>query len=130
MHGGQVGFLREFCLLNTYDYDQQDLEQAFEDDSQFQADMTEALSLGISKGFKFDGKNHNFLIFDEYLSLSYSYMTFVIKDKIERRDRCMECNIFDSEPYNYLFNRSTSFMDSQFTKKDPDELKYVLEHLG
>lgn len=90
--------------------------------------MTEALSLGISKGHKFDGKNHNWLLFDEYMTTPFSYMTFAIKDKIEKHDPCMLENRFDPEPYNYLFNRSSSFMDSSFTKKNHEELQQVLEY--
>lgn len=33
-----------------------------------------------SHGIKIDGKNHNFVIFREFLSLGFSYMTFVIKN--------------------------------------------------
>ena len=36
-------------------------------------------------------------------------MTFVIKDKIELEDPLQKGNIFDPEPYNYLFNKSTCF---------------------
>lgn len=41
-------------------------------------------------------------------------MTFVIKDKIEIKDELQEGNVFDPEPYYYIFNRSTSFMDGNF----------------
>jgi len=34
-------------------------------------------------GIRFDGKNNNWLIIGEYLQLPFSYMTFVIKDRIE-----------------------------------------------
>ena len=35
------------------------------------------------RGHRFDGKNQNWFIIKQYLSLSFSYMSFVIKDKIE-----------------------------------------------
>lgn len=38
-------------------------------------------------------------------------MSFVIKDKIEMEDALQQNNIFDPEPYNYIFNKSTSFLD-------------------
>lgn len=41
---------------------------------------------GVSKGNRFDGKNHHCLLFDGYMSLSYSYMSFVIKAAIEKND--------------------------------------------
>lgn len=37
-----------------------------------------------TQGHSFDMKNHNWLILREYLSLSFSYMTFVIRESIER----------------------------------------------
>ncbi len=54
----------------------------------------------------------------EYLSLSFSFMTFVIKEKIEQGDVLQKNNIFDPEPYNYIFNKSTSFLDGEFVKHD------------
>ena len=39
--------------------------------------------LGLGRGVKFDGNNHNWLLFDEYLSLPFSYLTFAIKYKTE-----------------------------------------------
>jgi hypothetical protein len=84
--------------------------------------------LSVHKGHRVDGKNHNWLVFDEYISLSFSYMSFVIKDKIEK-----ECpNLgkhFDPEPYNYIYNRSTSFIDGNFVSNDHTQLNYVLEEL-
>lgn len=45
-------------------------------------------------------------------------MSFVIKDKIENNDKYQKLNVFDLEPYNYIFNRSTSFLDGNFIKDD------------
>ena len=73
---------------------------------------------------------NDWLIFDSYLSLSFSYMSFVIKDMIERKDAAMQDNQFDLEPYNYLFNKRTSFTDSAFVTKDSDELAEVLDELA
>ena len=39
--------------------------------------------IDYSKGVRFDGHNNNWLILREYISLSFSYMTFVIKEKLE-----------------------------------------------
>lgn len=56
-------------------------------------------------------------------------MSFVIKDKLERSDGFISTNRFDLEAYNYLFNSRTSFMDSEFTRNDTDEMPRVLENL-
>lgn len=90
----------------------------------------EQVSSGIfdfSKGNRFNAKGHDWMVFDNYLSLSFSYMTFVIKDMIERSDPSIANNEFDMEPYNYLFNRRTSFIDSKFVTTDSDELVSVLD---
>jgi len=50
--------------------------------------------------------------------LPFSYMTFVIKEKIETEDSVMEDNEFDIVPYNYIFNKSTCFIDGTFIFDD------------
>mmetsp|Transcript_1931 Transcript_1931/g.2768 ORF Transcript_1931/g.2768 Transcript_1931/m.2768 type:complete len:145 (+) Transcript_1931:5404-5838(+) len=67
---------------------------------------------------------------NEYISLSFSYMTFLIKHKIEENDSLQVGNVFDHVPYNYLFNRSTAFIDSQFVRDDHEELQIVLKNLN
>ena len=54
-------------------------------------------------------------------------MSFVIKDKIEEGDELQKGNQFDVEPYNYLFNKSTSFLDGDFVHKDYVQLSHVLK---
>ena len=79
----------------------------------------------MHRGHRVDGKNHNWLIFDGFISLSFSYMSFVIKDKIEKYDPSLG-KTFDPEPYNYIYNKSTSFIDGDFVCKDHQQLNYVL----
>ena len=45
-------------------------------------------------------------------------MSFVIKEKIENKDPEQENNEFDIDPYNYIFNKSTSFIDGTFIFDD------------
>jgi hypothetical protein len=115
--------------LTAFSYDTEDLERMFKFDQENIDDQVESGIFGISKGSRFDHKNHHWLLFDDYLSLSFSYMSFVIKDKLERCDGFISTNRFDIEAYNYLFNRRTSFMDSEFTRNDTDEMPRVLENL-
>ena len=61
------------------------------------------------------------------MSLPFCYMSFVIKNAIETRDKKAKQVIFDIEPYNYLFNRSTSFLDSKFVTKNHLILEDVLK---
>lgn len=57
-------------------------------------------------------------------------MSFVIKDKIENDDVLQQNNIFDPEPYNYIFNKSTSFLDGQFVQNDFKQLERVLQNFS
>ena len=62
----------------------------------------------------------------EFLCLPFSFLTFAILDKIEKKHNE---NIFDPEPYNYIFNRSTCFLDGRFVQHDHLHLNYVLTEL-
>ena len=68
-------------------------------------------TLDNKQGHRFDHKNHNWLIYKEYISLSFSYITFMILSKIEKDDPSAKKNHFDSVPYDYIFNKSTAFLD-------------------
>jgi hypothetical protein len=58
-----------------------------------------------------DGENHNFLLSEDSNVFGYSFMSFEIKDKLENQSGHYR-NEFDITPFNYLFNKSTSFIDS------------------
>jgi hypothetical protein len=57
-------------------------------------------------------------------------MSFVIKDKIENNDPLQDGNKFDIEPWNYLFNKSTSFIEGDFVVENFKQLDYVLEEMA
>ena len=63
----------------------------------------------------------------EFLCLPFSFLTFAILEKIENREP--NENVFDPEPYNYVFNRSTSFLDGWFVQHDHLHLNHVLSEL-
>lgn len=60
------------------------------------------------------------------MALSFSYMTFVIKDKIEKKQALDPSYVFDLEPYNYVFNKCTAFTDGMFVADDHLHLSKVL----
>ena len=76
LENGEVIFTRERTAVKCFDY--QNLEDLQK--------MNSNAELSTIKGHRFDGKNHNWLILGEYISLPFSYMSFVIKDKIEIKD--------------------------------------------
>jgi hypothetical protein len=41
----------------------------------------EVKGFGVHKGHRFDSKNHSWLIMQDFISMSFSYMTFVINDQ-------------------------------------------------
>ena len=88
--------------------------------------------LGQYHGYRFDHNNHNWIINKQYMATSFSYMCFVIKDKLENHDINCSLNKFDVTPYNYIFNRSSSFLDSEFVAENylilEDILKNCMKH--
>ena len=103
----KVYFIKQRCAITAFDYE--GAIEAFKENNS---------SLSVHKGHRVDGNNHNWLIFEEYLSLPFDYMTFVIKDKIENEDDCVKDNIFDPVPYNYVYNKAASFTEGDFVTND------------
>jgi hypothetical protein len=58
-------------------------------------------------------------------------MTFVIRSKIEEEGYSKHSphsgKVVDVEPYNYIFNKSTAFLDGNFVKVDYPQLHTVLQ---
>lgn len=79
------------------------------------------------RGHRFDWRNKNWFIIKEHLSLAFSYMSFVIKEKIEKNDPHQKLNYWDIESYNYIFNQRTCFLDSNLVTTDYQTLVKVLE---
>ena len=63
------------------------------------------------------------------MCIGFSYMSFVIKHKLEKRFEAESlANHFDIVPYNYIFNRSTAFLDSEFVADNHLILEEVLRN--
>lgn len=56
------------------------------------------------------------MIFKNYINLSFSYMTFVIKENFDKNSYAMEDFLFDIEGYDYIINRNTMFTEGQLVK--------------
>ena len=63
-------------------------------------------------------ESHNWMIFRNYINLSFSYMTFVIKENFEKNSFAMEDFLFDIEGYDFILNRNTIFTEGSLVKKD------------
>lgn len=92
--------------------------------------MESFLAFNLNKGHRFDFKNHNWILFYEYISLSFSFMTFVIRAKSRSSDEVnLKSQIFDVEQYHFLLNRKTCFHCDEFVENDYEKLEYVLSNL-
>jgi hypothetical protein len=56
----------------------------------------------FSKGERFDSENHNWILFEEYIGLSFSYMTLILREKQLKNSND---EVFDPEIYNFIINR-------------------------
>jgi len=90
------------------------------------------VDLSFDRGHRFDGENSNWVILSEFICLSFSYMTFVIKHEIEKNEDLFETKgkLFDLEPYNYVLNEGSCFTDSKFVYEDHSYLEFVLRKLA
>lgn len=129
LHNGLVSFFNENCELNLYQYDKADLQRLWDQDVLNKSNTLAYGNLNHARGHRVDAVNHNWVLFDDYLALPFSYMSFVIKDHFERKLIGLKQNVFDPEPYSYLFNKSTVFMDGSFVQDDDRQLRYVLHNL-
>ena len=77
-----------------------------------------------------DGQSQDTIMHEEYNILGYSYMAFVIKDMIETRDKKAAKHVFDITPFNYLFRKATSLIDSNnIQSSEPSFFKKILEDI-
>jgi len=54
-------------------------------------------------------QSHNFVIFRNVINLSFSYMTFVIKNKFDMNAHYLQDTNFDLEGNNYILERNSIF---------------------
>ena len=81
-------------------------------------------------GHRFDSKNHEWVYMKDFLSLSFSYMTFVLKKKLDEEDWLSKPDIsFDKEMYNYILKRQTSFTEDLKLMLDHEKLASILKNL-
>ena len=86
---------------------------------------------GYHYGNRFDYQGHSWLYLRDYISISYSYMTFVIKRKIHDEDNDFQQDDyqFDIEQYNYMVNCKTALTDDDnLIKENTELLDYILKN--
>ena len=81
-------------------------------------------------GYRIDQNTNNWVIFRNYINLSFSYMTFVIKDNFERNTNAMEQYHFDIEGYDFVLNRQTIFTDDNgsLLQQDFQKMNFIMKN--
>ena len=105
------------CKLKAYTYDF-DLSSL----------TTESASFSFESGHRVDVDTHNFIIFRNFINLSFSYMTFVIKDNFDKSGYIMDDFLFDIEGYDFLINKQNLFFNHDLITEQYDKLSFILKN--
>ena len=91
---------------------------------------TENTLFSFPFGCRLEPTTHNWVIFRNFINLSFSYMTFVIKEHNEQNKFTNKNYIFDLEGYDFVLNHKTIFTDEKKTlvQEDFDKLSYILKN--
>lgn len=99
------------CKLKSYHFRIEDFEMA---------------KFDFSYGHRVETKTHNWMIMRNFINLSFSYLTFVIKDLFD--DGYIRSDfLFDLEGYDFIYDRETIFTsDNELVTLDYEKLLYIL----
>jgi hypothetical protein len=89
----------------------------------------ESQYFGYYKGHRFDHIDHNWILFSEFVSLSFSFMTFVIRDKHQTADDLDDFS-FDVTIYSFNINRKTFLTCDNFVSTNHEMLDDALKKLS
>lgn len=94
----------------------------------------QSLTFNYCKGHRFDNKNHNWILFSEYISLAFSFMTLVVRGNSQRLLELGDIepgteNELDVEEYNFIINRRTFLTCDNFISEDHERLQLTLKKL-
>lgn len=89
---------RQGCKIKSYNFKISDFD-------------TENCKFGFQYGCRVDDTSHNWVIFRNFINLSFSYMTFVIKENFDKLGYVLNDYLFDVEGYDYILNRNTMFTE-------------------
>ena len=63
-------------------------------------------------GHRSESETRNWIIFRNVINLSFSYMTFVIKENFDKNNYVMDNYLFDIEGYDYVLNQNNIFSEN------------------
>ena len=102
--------MKQRCVLTCFDIGEDQISEACQNQNSITQNVGEII----------DGTNNNWIMISEHISLGFCYLSFLIKDKIEKSDPEVENIMFDPEPYNYIFNKGNCFTYGEFVSNDAD----------
>jgi len=70
---------------------------------------------------------HNFILMRNFINLSFSYMTFVIKDNFDQGGYISNDFLFDSEGYDFVLGKNTLFTEGTLVTQEYDKLLFILK---
>ena len=91
------------------------------------SDFTTA-KFGFQYGHRMDNSTHNWVIFRNFINLSFSYMTFVIKENFDLNSFSMVDYLFDIEGYDYVLNLNTVFTKGSLVTQEFEKLSFILKN--
>ena len=72
---------------------------------------------GFMYGHRVNMESHNYIIFRNWINLSFSYMTFVIKDNFDKSGHIMDDYLFDQEGYDYILKKKNIFFEGDLVRQ-------------
>ena len=82
----------------------------------------------LNYGHRVDTQSHNFVVFRNWINLSFSYMTFVIKDFVDTHGYLNDDYSFDLEGNDFILERSSIFTSGDLVKHNYEKLAYILKN--
>ena len=89
-------------------------------------DFTEP-RFGFQYGHRVEDSSHNWMIFRNFISMSFSYMTFVIKDNFDKCGYVMDNFLFDVEGYDFVLYKNTIFTEGNLVTQQFEKLNFILK---
>ena len=79
-------------------------------------------------GHRVEVQSHNFVIFRNLINLSFSYMTFVIKQNIDQNGIYQKDFQFDLQGVDYIIERQTIFTSGNLVTQQYEKLLFILRN--
>lgn len=92
------------------------------------ANSADFLKFPLTQGYRFDYQDHNWILFAEYISMSFCFMTFVIRDK-HSDGLNLDDYPFDIEQCNFNINRRTVLTCDNLVSADQETLSQLLKEM-